>query len=70
MHLTHAVLQLRLVRAVVDREQRHGTATRDLLERASAIVEATAISIESEADPELRELLTSVREQIAMGRDA
>jgi hypothetical protein len=67
--LTHAVLQLRLVRAIVGREQQRGAATKPLLARASEIVEQAAIIIESESDPELLELLSRVREQVASERD-
>jgi hypothetical protein len=53
----------------VGREKQRGTVTRDLLERASEIVEQAAIRIESETDPELAELLSSVRAQVARGQE-
>lgn len=65
--LAKAVWQLRLVLAVVRHERRRGRASRDLLERASQVVEASAIPIETEGDPELQELLASVRAEVARG---
>ena len=58
-------VQLRLVRAILRAERRHGTATPQLAERASAIVEQTALAIEPDVDPELTELLARVRAEVA-----
>lgn len=66
--LAKAVWQLRLVLAVVRHERRRGRASRDLLERASQVVEASAIPIETEGDAQLQELLASVRAEVARGR--
>ena len=66
--LAKAVWQLRLVQAVIRHERRRGRASQDLLERASQVVEASAIPIESEGDAELQELLASVRAEVTRGR--
>jgi hypothetical protein len=60
-----AALQLRLVRAILRAERQRGTDTPEMAERASAIVEQTAIAIEPSADSELIALLASVRAEIA-----
>jgi hypothetical protein len=53
LRMTKAVSQLRLVRVIVTRERQRGLATRELLERASAVVEQAAVKVEAEADTEL-----------------
>lgn len=63
--LKQAAIQLRLVQVILRTERQRGTATRELAERASAIVEQAAIGIEQSADPELIELLATVRAEVA-----
>jgi hypothetical protein len=58
-------LQLRLVQAIVRAERRRGRVTGELAERASAIVEETAMIIPHGADTELTELLGAVRAEVA-----
>jgi hypothetical protein len=65
MHRLRAVQQLRHVLAVIRHEQNHDRATPELGERASDIVEHTAVAIEPEPDEALLELLDYIRAEIA-----
>ena len=65
MRRRRAALQLRHVVAVLRQELRHGRATPELAERASNIVEHTAVAIEPEPDAAFLELLGYVRAEIA-----
>jgi hypothetical protein len=56
-----AMLQLALVRAVLQGARRRGSLSPEMRERASEIVEMTAIAIEPETDREWAELLAAVR---------
>lgn len=58
-------LQLRLVQVIVRGERRRGRATGELAERASAIIEETAMLVPHDAGAELTELLASVRAEVA-----
>ena len=60
-----AILQLALVRAVVRGARKKGGLSAELQQRASEIVERTAIEVEPEADNELAELLAAVRAELA-----
>lgn len=60
-----AAIQLRLVEVILRAERQRGTATREMAQRASAIVEQTAIGVEQSADSELIELLANVRAEVA-----
>jgi RNA polymerase-interacting CarD/CdnL/TRCF family regulator len=64
LRVRQAVLQLRLVRAVVRAERQRGTPPQDLLDRAAQIVEQTAVAIEGETDTELADLLSTTREEV------
>ena len=68
MHHRRASLQLRHVLAVMRHELRHGRMTPELADRASDVVEETAIAIEPEPDAALRELLDSARAEIEKSR--
>ena len=65
MHRRRAALQLRHVLAVIRQELSHGRATPELAERASEIVEQTAIAIEPEPDAALLEFVGYMRAEIA-----
>jgi hypothetical protein len=64
MQRRRATLQLRHVLAVIRQELKHGRATPELADRASEIVEQTAVAIEPEPDGALLELLGYIREEI------
>lgn len=64
MQRQRATLQLRHVLAVIRQELKHGRATPELADRASEIVEQTAVAIEPEPDGALLELLGYIREEI------
>ncbi len=68
MQRTRALLQLRIIRSVLQAERRHGTATPALLARSAALAEQTAIAIEGEPDSEFLDLLSSIRSEIARAR--
>ena len=65
-----AILQLALVRAVLRSASKEGGVSEELRQRASEIVERTAIEVVPEADGELAELLAAVRAQLAQRRTA
>jgi hypothetical protein len=56
------------VLAVIRHELRHGRMTAELADRASQVVEETAIAVEPEADSALRDLLDSARAEIESSR--
>jgi predicted O-methyltransferase YrrM len=62
-----ALLQLRMIGAVLRAARQHGTATPDLLARSRELAEQTAIAIDGEPDGEFLELLASIRSDIARG---
>jgi hypothetical protein len=59
-----AMLQLALVRAVLQGARRRGTLSPQMRQRASEIVETTAIAIEPETDAEWARLLAAVRAEV------
>lgn len=59
-----AMLQLRIVRTVVDRERALGTLTPALRRRAVDIVERTAIEIEPDVNGEWARLLAETRAEL------
>jgi hypothetical protein len=59
------MLQLALVRAVLQGARRRGTLSPDMRRRASEIVEMTAIAVEPETDGGWAELLAAVRADVA-----
>ena len=69
MRLSHAVLQIRLARAIVRAERLRGGATPEMIQRATEVVERGAIAIEAQADEELLRLLSSAREELSMPPD-
>jgi hypothetical protein len=60
-----AKLQLALVRAVVQGARKKGNLSHELRQRASEIVDHTAIDIKPEADEELTKLLAAVKAELA-----
>ena len=64
MERERAVLQLRLIRAVLHQELESHRPTIAFAIRASALIEHTAISIEPEPDAALRRLLDEAREDV------
>ena len=70
MDRNRAILQLALVRAVLRGARKKGGVSEELRQRASEIVERTAIEVEPEADGELAELLAAVRAQLSPERSA
>ena len=64
MERERAVLQLRLIRAVLRQELDSDRPTIAFAIRASALIERTAISIEPEPDHELRRLLGDARDDV------
>jgi hypothetical protein len=67
MERRRVILQLRAVETVVQVERRHGTLTPAILDRASQIVERTAIAIDGERDPELERQLAKVKRELVGG---
>ena len=65
MDRKRAILQLALVRAVLRGAHKKGGVSEELRQRASDIVERTAIEVEPEADSELAELLAAMRAELA-----
>ena len=65
-----AILQLALVQAVLRGARKRGSVSAELRQRASEIVERTAIEVEPEADGELAELLAAARAELAPERTA
>ena len=59
------MLQLALVRAVVREARKQGSLSPDLRQRATEIVELTAIEIQPEADKEMAELVAAVTAELA-----
>jgi hypothetical protein len=60
-----ARLQLALVRAVVRGARERGDLSTELRQRATEIVEHTAIEVQPESDEELAELLAAVKAELA-----
>ncbi|HET6820086.1 MAG TPA: hypothetical protein VFH98_05970 [Candidatus Limnocylindria bacterium] len=69
MQRRRAVMQLRQVLAVIRQELNHDRATPLLAERASEIVEQTALAIEPEPDDALLELIGYIRGEITEIRE-
>ena len=65
MDRNRAILQLALVKAVLRGAREKDGVSAELRQRASEIVERTAIEVDPEADNELAELLADVRAELA-----
>lgn len=65
MDQNRAKLQLALVRAVLQGARKRGTLSPEMRQRATEIVETTAIAVEPETDGEWAELLAAIRADLA-----